>query len=396
MTVEVPELSSPRHEPQMFSAPRRKPDGRQNPAAEVGYFLSREREGFGLTIEAVAEATGIHPYHLEAIETGDLTRMPPRMEAMELIAGYANYLGFEVEPLIEHLLSFLPPPPVVRRAYHPANPPILSSAKVLPFGQGPKIPSLNIRLANYPGGKGGVLASVLAAFLVIGGGAHFAISNHGDVGDVSIAPPAQEQVAVAVAPAPAPVKKVKPQADNMATASNGAVKVTDTPLPQGQQIASADAGSDPSDDLGAFIQDQTADPVVKPTKPGKVASDSARKIQDRINIEDQLKVASITPIPTPSDGRIYGSENKDAHVILKATAPVWLRIEDAQGIAVMTQMLNTGDTYMVPNRDGLVAMSRDGGRLAFLIDGQEKGVLGPPGKILVNEKLDVAALQAKK
>ena len=130
------------------------------------------------------------------------------------------------------------------------------------------------------------------------------------------------------------------------------------------------------------------------TKPAKAAS---AKIQDRIKIEEQLKTASsVAPIPQPADGRIYGAENKDAHVVLKATAPVWLRIEDAQGIAVMTQMMNTGDTYLVPNKDGLIALSRDGGRLAYIIDGQEKGVLGPPGKILVSEKLDVAALSNKK
>ena len=62
----------------------------------------------------------------------------------------------------------------------------------------------------------------------------------------------------------------------------------------------------------------------------------------------------------------------------------------------MTQMLNTGDTYLVPNKDGLIALSRDGGRLNFFVDGQEKGALGPPGKILVSEKLDVTALAAKK
>ena len=59
-------------------------------------------------------------------------------------------------------------------------------------------------------------------------------------------------------------------------------------------------------------------------------------------------------------------------------------------------MLNTGDTYRVPNREGLIALSRDGGRLNFVIDGKTVGVLGPAGKILVSEKLDVASLEAKK
>ena len=96
-----------------------------------------------------------------------------------------------------------------------------------------------------------------------------------------------------------------------------------------------------------------------------------------------------------SSDLVYGSGNQEARVVLKAIAPVWLRIEDAQGNVLMTQMLAKGDTYRVPNRDGLIALSRDGGRLAYMVDGQEKGVLGPAGQILVGEKLDVASLEAK-
>jgi cytoskeleton protein RodZ len=191
------------------------------------------------------------------------------------------------------------------------------------------------------------------------------------------------------------VKAQQPVADAMPTASTNAadVKVTDQPMPDSGKIANAAAADDP-DSMGNFIQDQVEPPAAKAKgKAGKVASS---KFQDRIKIEDQLKTATAVPVPQPSDGRVYGAENKDAHIILKANAPVWLRIEDAQGNAVMTQMLNTGDTYRVPNREGLIALSRDGGRLTYLIDGQEKGVLGPPGKILVSEKLDVSALEAKK
>ncbi len=383
MTIEMPELHSPRHEPQMFSDPRRKPAGQKDPAAEVGFFLHRERETRGLSMEAASEATGIHPYHIEAIETGDLTRMPPRLEAMEMIAGYAQYLGFEPEPLIEHLLSFLPPPPITKPKFHPARPPILSSAKVLTFGKMPKIPSLHINLAKFPGGTSGVVTSVAAAFMLFVG-AHWMLS-----GGNPVATPT-EQVAVAEP------KIQQPAADAMPTASTNAadVKVTDQPMPDSGKVATAAPSEDP-DAMGNFIQDQVqpAAQAIK-GKPGKLAS---KKIQDRMKVEDSIKTAATAPasIPQPSDGRVYGAENKDAHIILKATAPVWLRIEDAQGNAVMTQMLNTGDTYRVPNRDGLIALSRDGGRLAYIIDGQEKGVLGPPGKILVSEKLDLAALAIK-
>ena len=381
--IEVPELHSPRQEPQMFSGQRQKPAPKKDPATEVGFFLGREREVRGLSIDQASEATGIHPYHIEAIETGDLTHMPPRLEAMEMIAGYAQFLGFEPEPLLQHLSTFLPPPPITRPAFHPARPPILSSAKVLSFGKMPKIPSLNINMAKFPGGSGGVVAS-LAAAVVLLAGVHWMTGSHAPQGAPT------EQVAL-VQPKPA-IEDPMPTASTSASAED--VKVTDTALPQGGQIAAATAPDD-ADALGTFIQDQAAEPVATKAKPGKKVG-SAGKIQDRINAVEQLQVAAANPIPSPSDGRIYGSENKDARIVLKATAPVWLRIEDAQGVAVMTQMLNAGDIYRVPNRDGLIALSRDGGRLAFMIDGKEKGVLGPPGKILVSEKLDVAALELKK
>ena len=386
MSIDTLELQAPRHEPQIFSMPRRKPDGQKEPAAEVGFFLQRERENRGLTTDAVSEATGIHPYHIDAIETGNLTHMPPRMEAMEMIAVYAQYLGFEAEPLIEHLISFLPAPPVVKSSFHPANPPILSSAKILSFGKLPKIPNLKIRLANYPGGSGGVIASMAAALTIVMG-ASWALSGRSPSVDAPSA-----QIAV-VAPA-------QPAADTMATASTTSqpaeIKIADQPLGKVPQIAANSTVADDADAIGAFLKDEPA-PVKPAVIKGKSVKAASAKIQDRIKIEDQLKTATAAAaIPQPADGRVYGAENKDAHVVLKATAPVWLRIEDAQGIAVMTQMLNAGDTYLVPNRDGLIALSRDGGRLAYSIDGKEKGVLGPPGKILVSEKLDLVALTNKK
>ena len=64
---------------------RAKPDAAVDPAGEAGWYLARERENRGLTLDDAAEATGIHPYHIEAIELGDMTHMPQRLEALEMI-----------------------------------------------------------------------------------------------------------------------------------------------------------------------------------------------------------------------------------------------------------------------------------------------------------------------
>jgi cytoskeleton protein RodZ len=363
MSMTPSDHTAHRAEPQIYSSVSRpKPDGQVDPAGEVGWFLQRERESRGLTLEDAGEATGIHPYHIEAIEYGDLTHMPPRLEATEMIAGYAQFLGFDVEPLIAHLLSFLPPPPVAPRMFHPASPPVLSSAKVLRFGKMPRIPDLKIRLANYPGG---IVASLFAAFLAVAGTTYMVARGH------SGAPVVYQQIAK--------VETAPQIADPMPTASTGpdaaAVNVTEAPMPAATPRSTI--AEDNTDDLGNFIQQQIPTPkaVQKSAKPA---------------------AAPAQQVATANDGRSFGAENEDSHVVLKAKAPVWLRIEDTSGNVVMTQMLNTGDIYKVPNRPGLVALSRDGGRLAYLIDGKEAGVLGPPGQILIGEKLDVASLSAKK
>lgn len=357
-----------RTEPTMFvDAPRQKPDAKIDPVGEVGWFLQREREKHGLSLEDAGDATGIHPYHIEAIEYGDMTHMPPRLEALEMIAGYAQYLGFDAEPLIEHMVAFLPAPPMARKAFHPASPPLLSSAKILAFGKMPKLPELKIRLANYPGGTGGLVASAFAVFMLFAG-TNWMLS--------SPTPPQAGAVQTA---------QVAPEGDPMPTASTGPevadVKVIATPM-QNAAVAPAPAEPDPvvasgddADSLGNFIQEQIPEP-----KSGKSKT------------LNQIATGDVAETDT---GRVYGAGNDVARLVLKAKAPVWLRIEDAKGNVVMTQMLSTGDTYRVPDRDGLIALSRDGGRLAYLIDGKEKGVLGPAGQILVGEKLDVAALEAK-
>ena len=369
MDIHSTENPQNRAEPQMFmnSAPRQKPDGKIDPAGEVGWFLQREREKRALSLDDAGEATGIHPYHLEAIELGDMTCMPPRLEALEMIAVYAQHLGFDPDPLVEHLVSFMPPPPVARKNFHPANPPVLSSAKVLRFGKMPKIPSFNIKLSNFPGGPGGMIASAFAVFMV------YSASSWMMSSPATPTPPVEQTA------------QVTPTVDPMPTASTGPeaaqVTVTQEPMPGPDAMAKTEdvppipagaeaAASEDPDALGTFIQEQI--PVLKVTKkPQKLASLDS------------------------SGSHVYGADNDGSRVVLKAKSSVWLRIEDAKGNVLITQMMAPGDSYRVPNRDGLVALSRDGGKLSYLIDGKVKGLLGAPGKILVGEKLDVAALEAR-
>ena len=351
---------------------REKPDGAIDPAGEAGWYLQRERERRAESLEESGEATGIHPYHIEAIEFGDMTRMPARLEALEMIGTYAHYLGFDPEPLIAHYSDFLPVPAVAPKASHPANPAPLSSAKVLMFGKMPSMPKFAFRLPPYPGGAGGLVASLAGAVMLFAGISYV------------LTPGAEEQgkpQAVATAPEVAPEAAAsETPVDEPATVTTAAdIKIGDEPLPDDQKVASDDYAEDDLagtglDGLGALIQENV---------PGAKAETTA----------SIGELTSAGEVALTKDGREFGSGNAKSRVTLKAKAPVWIRIEDAQGKVVLTQMLMKGDTYRVPDRIGLVVIARDGGLLNYLIDGKEKGILGTPGEILVGRPLDVKALQ---
>ncbi len=138
--------------------------------------------------------------------------------------------------------------------------------------------------------------------------------------------------------------------------------------------ADADLGG-----LGAFIakqvpEEQTAVPIPEPETA-------------------TLDVPVVDDVMQTAEGRVFGAKNETTRLVLKAKAPVWVRVEDAQGNVVMTQMLMKGDTYQVPDREGLVVIARDGGLLSYVIDGKEKGILGTPGEILVGRSLNLSTFE---
>lgn len=343
-------------------ASREKPNGMADPAGEAGWFLQRERESRGLSLQQAGDHVGIHPYHIEAIELGDMTHMPSRAEALEMIAAYADFLGFEPEPLLHHYLSFLPAPEVAPRR-HPAHPAPLSSAKILQFGKFVKLPAINFRLPTMPGGNNGIVASVVGAFVAFSALAW------------TMMPSSQ------TAPTSDPVAQAT-DADPMPTASTGQddadIKITDAPM-EDQQLATVDDAQPATED---------ASPGLDPDVMGAFIQENVAGAGDVTPIAEPPQVAS-------AEGRVFGSPEGDVRITLKAMRPIWLLIEDDKGNRVATQPMNKGDVYRVPNRPGLVATVQDGGALRYLIDGVEKGVLGKPGAVLAAEPLDVDKLQSK-
>jgi cytoskeleton protein RodZ len=363
--VEVHEDMVPHEEAAYHLEIRDKPDGDLDPLGEAGWYLEHERLMRGMDLEQAAEGCGIHLYHLEAIEYGDMTCLPERAEALGMIGAYTQFLGFDPEPLVQHFAQFMPVPELTAEVRHPANPAPLSSAKILAFARFAKLPKM--KMGRIPGGAGGLVAGIAGAVLLFAAASYMLMPGS----DKSMDLTATEYPA-ATPPA---------GADPMPTASTGSdtaeVTVGDEPMPKDEtQAAVVPQGE--NDLEGTGLDGITA--LIEQNVPQATASTAPVP-------------AAAGDVTQTKDGRQFGDANAESRLTLKAKAPVWVRIEDSNGNVVMTQMLMKGDTYRVPNRDGLVVIARDGGLLVYVIDGKEKGILGTPGEILVGRSLDIKSFE---
>ncbi|WP_137391815.1 helix-turn-helix domain-containing protein [Rhodoligotrophos defluvii] len=324
-----------------------KPD-RSNPAAEVGWFLRRERERYNCSLEDAALATRINRRYLAAIEDGDLDSLPDPEDGLRYVTTYAAFLGFEPAPLAQHYATVINR----HRVGSPAERALRGAptAKIIPF---PRIP-LGPRTVG--------LAAALVVAGGIFGGMGWMIS--GDGGDSTIpvvrvddGATAADPITTASIPAASPaVRRQATTGDELTEEDTG---VANAPL---------SGGADGLDGLTEFIQQNVTNtvPTEPPAKP-KVSSDK--------------------------QSRTYGIENAESRLVLQANAPVWVRIEDRQGNVILTKTMMAGDSYRVPNRSDLVVIARDGGALSYIVDGKKLGTLGAPGEILVGRSLDLATLE---
>ncbi len=344
----------------VFFRPR--PDGDIDPAGEAGWFLQRQREEAGISLEDASRVINIHPYHLGAIEQGDLTGLPPRRDAMNMIGTYATYLGFDPDPLVKHFAKFLPRQPMPGHRGTPGKktkkrPAPLSSATILKF------PVMD-RLRSMASGAGGVVASCLAVVMLFGVASWVFM-------------PGDNVNSASNAPIVASVKDKK--VEQVASIST----IAEQPMPEtGVQIDKTSTDADKSANSLSGLDKLIAKNIANVEIPTASISTLTNKSVQKVG-ESKANTAG---------GQIYGTENKNARLVLKANSNVWVRIEDARGNVVMTRTLMAGDSYRVPARDGLVVIARDGGLLSYAVDGSNKGNLGREGEILVGRSLDLKKL----
>lgn len=91
--------------------------------------------------------------------------------------------------------------------------------------------------------------------------------------------------------------------------------------------------------------------------------------------------------------RVFGAENGGSRMLLRATQDSWVQVRGADDSPLLTRVLNAGDVYRVPDRDGLVLHTGNAGGLTVYIDGNPAGSLGQSGEVKRNVALSPDALR---
>lgn len=86
--------------------------------------------------------------------------------------------------------------------------------------------------------------------------------------------------------------------------------------------------------------------------------------------------------------QVYGGDNTDARIVLKATQDAWVQVRDREGTLLLTRVLRVGDSYRVPNQEDLTLLTGNAGGLEIMIDGTPLAPLGPVGAVRRNVPLD--------
>lgn len=89
----------------------------------------------------------------------------------------------------------------------------------------------------------------------------------------------------------------------------------------------------------------------------------------------------------PANGKVYGTLNTNAKLILKATQESWLQVRDGSEI-VFTRVLKPGDTFRVPDKPNVKIRTGNAGGLVVMAEGGESPPLGSVGQVLRDVAID--------
>lgn len=352
-------------------------DENPEPRGTTGAQMHAARLAMGEDIPAVASRLRIRRDQIEAIEGGDFQKLPGRAYSIGFVRSYAEYLGLnETEVVTAFKAEF--------------------DAAMLP-GSELHFPDVE-EDTRLP--RGAVIVIAVVALAALYGVWTLTVSADRMVEERASAPSVAPATRV-VAPPKAPETLAATPAENIDRTASEASAVV---LPAAGEPAASSLNTDgdvaaaPSEnatDAGGV----TAENAVTPeTAPQAVATDTETQTA-AIKPAEESGGDQLSPLETGAEraweGFVYGQQNHDSRVFIRANAQTWVRVEDADGNVLLSRTLRAGESYRAPNRPGMVLATRNAGALQLFVDGKPAGTAGAPGQPLVDKPLDPAALSGQ-
>ncbi|ANC92462.1 DUF4115 domain-containing protein [Azospirillum humicireducens] len=199
------------------------------------------------------------------------------------------------------------------------------------------------------------------------------------------APATSTPAAPAPAPgAPAPGGAVKPPQGNAPAASAPAASTVAGKPPAQPPLPSANAPS--TNQAAGQAPGQAV--VNVPAPPPEDDEEASPQDPTPLNAAANPPAAPAAPTATvPANGKVYGTLNTNAKLILKATQESWLQVRDGSEI-VFTRVLKPGDTFRVPDKPNVKIRTGNAGGLVVMADGGESPPLGSVGQVLRDVAID--------
>lgn len=400
----------------------------------VAAVLRAARQRAGVDLREVAETLRIRYPYLLAIEEGRFGDLPGPTYALGFVRAYAEYLDLDGREIV--------------RLFKEEGQG-LSRRQALVFPE-------PLQEGRFPGGTLLAIALVLAAG-VYGGWYYWQQQQNHRIAAVSpvpdkiateAAPAASATPPAATEPAPSEAqasssgtggmtsgkaKSDAPVADNAASApaksrvsAENAPKPTPAPTAMPAATGIASAPSSPATTTGpaasldvkpaapAASTPATTVPTPKP-KPPVDATVAATPSNSGTSANSAGSADSTAAAPAPSsetaipaipsapeqvaavkltEPRVYGENNADSRITLKAKQDSWVQLRDKDSNVVWTRILRPGDSYKVPNQQGLTLLTGNAGALEVTVDGKIAPALGALGAVRRNIPLDPEKIAA--
>jgi cytoskeleton protein RodZ len=339
----------------------------------AGAMLRRRREALGLDPADIAAALRIKPAYVSALETGYPDQLPGPAYASGFLRAYADHLGLDHDEVLQRFKQG-------SAAF--ARKPDLSFP--MPLGE-----------RSIPG-SGVLLVAIILA--ICGYGTWYYLST-----SETSRPPR-----VAAVPAALLRPNPEPQATGASSAEAIAAPSTASPpiaVPTATPSTAAPSTAAPStaephenapgspDSAGAALA-PAATPASSGVRAALLAPTPPVVAPERPETESQ-DLTERTPLgPAPPSQSLTGPPGASTRIIIRAAADSWIQIRDANRSVLVTRLLKAGESYAVPDRQGLAMRTGNAGGLAIIVDGNPAPPIGPVGGVRRNVALDPQALMA--